>query len=100
MKKAMSKPRIWGHAQQGGWKFTESVQRIEHKCCDCGRVKYLYQYPCLKFWRMTLDGPQVLTKLVKGEAGVKLRIDDPCYCVGINGRLTGRLLRLMAKQRR
>ena len=96
----MSKPKIWGHAQRGGWKFTESIQRIEHKCPDCGRVKYLYQYACVKFWRMTSNGAQVLTRLKKGGVGVRLPIKNPCYCVGTNGRLTGRLLRLLVKQRR
>ena len=88
--------KTWRHGKRGVWKYTESVQVVEHKCSTCKRTKYRYQYSCFKFWRMTPNGPQVLTQVKKGEPGVKLPIADPCLCLGAGRRLTPRLIRLMA----
>ena len=87
----------WRKAKRGGWKFARANQEIVHKCPKCGKGRYRYSVECTKFWRLTPSGPQVLTKVNKGAYSDRLPVSDPCLCLGAGGRLTPRLLRLLAE---
>lgn len=87
----------WRTSKGGRWKYARTSQEITHNCPRCGKARYRYSVECLKFWRATPSGPQVLTKINRGADSERLAVIDPCLCLGHGGRLTPRLLRLLAE---
>jgi hypothetical protein len=87
----------WRKAKAGGWKFARTSQEIRHNCRACGKGRYAYSVECLKFWRATPAGIQILTNINKNAHSRPLSLSSPCLCLGARGRLTPRLLRLLAE---